>query len=211
MTAPALTPAEDRGGARGRSLSREEFPMRELNESSSAVRAPDRATCDVSGCDAAAIWETGGGAQATSRFCAAHRAEADAQPENEGTRWERIDADPRQAVVDRSRCSFGQFRPDRCPRPAVAHTETISACEEHRAVYEGMVGQPVRWRRFDGGAVAIVVVVLAFLLAPGCGRAEGTHTAMCALYVSVLKGVAIVACVVFVACVIAAVRRAGRS
>jgi len=40
-----------------------------------------------------------------------------------------------------------------------------------------------RWRKLDGNAVAVVVVVLAFLLAPGCGSGRGDDSIDPILYV----------------------------
>lgn len=72
------------------------------------------------------------------------------------------------------RCSFGCADWRRhCTRPAVYETTTLRACEEHRQQFDTIGGpDSVKrgWRRIDGGAVALVLVVLAFMLCPGCGE-----------------------------------------
>ena len=83
--------------------------------------------------------------------------------------------DVERLETDAGLCSFNRWRPDQCTKRSVAVTSTIAACEEHMRTYEeicraeGGEGR-VHWRRIDGGAVALVLVVLAFMLCPGCGE-----------------------------------------
>lgn len=84
--------------------------------------------------------------------------------------------DVERLETDAGLCRFNRWRADRCTKRSVAVTSTIAACEEHMRAYEEICKAEcgdarVHWRRIDGGAVALVLVVLGFLLCPGCSTA----------------------------------------
>jgi len=81
----------------------------------------------------------------------------------------------------------------------IGTTLKARACSLHRAMWdtacerEGM--RAPRWRQLDGQTVALAVVVIAFLLAPGCGPRNHEEGG---LWIGALVGIAAVLLVAYV-------------